>query len=155
MNENDPFLNLNNSGATNLFLGSNDVREATVVNNGYSGEYGELAGANVNYVTKSGSNSFHGNAEYFWNGRVLNANDWFNNNTTPATPRPFDNANQWAASIGGPIRKNKTFFFMDTEGLRLLIPTAQPVNVPSAAFEAATIANLSANPTHCTRSSLL
>ena len=62
MNENDPFLNLNNSGATNLLLGQNDVNEATVVNNGYSGEYGGLAGANVNYVTKAGSNSFHGNA---------------------------------------------------------------------------------------------
>lgn len=144
MNENDPFLNLSNSGATNLLLGSNDVREATVVNNGYSGEYGELAGMNVNYVTKSGSNNFHGNAEYFWNGRVLNANDWFNNNA--GAPRPFDNANQWAASIGGPIRKNKTFFFVDTEGLRLLIPTVGPVNVPSPAFEAATLANL-ANPT--------
>ncbi len=140
MNENDPFLNLSNSGATNLLLGSNDVREATVVNNGYSGEYGELAGMNVNYVTKSGSNDFHGNAEYFWNGRALNANDWFNNNA--GAPRPFDNANQWAASIGGPIRKNKTFFFVDTEGLRLLIPTVGPVNVPSPAFEASTLANL-------------
>ena len=48
MNENDPFLNLNNSGATNLLLGANDVQTATVVNNGYSGEYGTLAGANVN-----------------------------------------------------------------------------------------------------------
>lgn len=143
MNENDPFLNLNNSGATNLFLGANDVREATVVNNGYSGEYGELAGANVNYVTKSGSNAVHGNLEYFWNGRVLNANDWFNNNS--GAPRPFDNANQWAASIGGPIRKNKTFFFVDTEGLRLLIPTVGPVNVPTPAFEAATLTNLASN----------
>jgi len=142
MNENDPFLNLSNSGATNLLLGANDVREATVVNNGYSGEYGELAGMNVNYVTKSGSNSVHGNAEYFWNGRVLNANDWFNNHS--ATPRPFDNANQWAASLGGPIVKNKTFFFVDTEGIRLLIPTVGPVNVPSPAFEAATLANLAA-----------
>ncbi len=145
MNENDPFLNLSNSGATNLLLGANDVREATVVNNGYTGEYGELAGANVNYVTKSGSNKFHGNAEYFWNGRVLNANDWFNNHTSPVTARPFDNANQWAASIGGPIRKNKTFFFMDTEGLRLLIPTVGPVNVPSLQFEGATLANLATN----------
>jgi hypothetical protein len=42
MDENDPFLNLNNSGATNLLLGANDVQEATVVNNGYSGQYGEL-----------------------------------------------------------------------------------------------------------------
>ncbi|MFY9912603.1 MAG: carboxypeptidase regulatory-like domain-containing protein [Candidatus Sulfotelmatobacter sp.] len=142
MNENDPFLNLSNSGATNLLLGSNDIREATVVSNGYSGEYGELAGMNVNYVTRSGSNRFHGNAEYFWNGRVLNANDWFNNHTTPVTPRPFDNANQWAASVGGPIIKNKTFFFVDTEGLRLLIPTVGPVNVPSPAFEASTLANL-------------
>ena len=140
MNENDPFLDLSNSGATNLLLGANDIREATVVNNGYSGEYGELAGMNVNYVTKSGGNKFHGNAEYFWNGRVLNANDWFNNYA--GAPRPFDNANQWAASFGGPIRKNKTFFFVDTEGLRLLIPTVGPVNVPSPAFEAATLANL-------------
>jgi hypothetical protein len=142
MNENDPFLNLNNSGATNLLLGANDVQTATVVNNGYSGEYGTLAGANVNYVTKSGTNKFHGNAEYFWNGRVLNANDWFLNNT--GAPRSFDNANQWAASVGGPIVKNKTFFFVDTEGLRLLIPTSQPVFVPSPAFQAATLANLTA-----------
>jgi hypothetical protein len=145
MNENDPFLNLNNSGATNLLLGVNDVATASVVNNGYSGEYGSLAGANVNYVTKSSSNNFHGNAEYFWNGRVLNANDWFHNNT--GTPRSFDNANQWAASFGGPIVKNKTFFFVDTEGLRLLIPTSTPVNIPSPEFQAATLANLAAtNP---------
>ena len=142
MNENDPFLNLSNSGATNLLLGANDINTVTVVNNGYTGEYGELAGANVNYVTKSGGNKFHGNAEYFWNGSVLNANDWKNNNTTPITPRPFDNANQWAASLGGPIIKNKTFFFVDTEGLRLLIPTSETVNVPSPAFETATLANI-------------
>ena len=57
-NENDPFLNLNNSGATNLLLGQNDVQEVTVVRRGYTGQYGQLAGANVNYVTKSGTNSF-------------------------------------------------------------------------------------------------
>lgn len=144
MNENDPFLNLNNSGATNLLLGANDIQTATVVNNGYSAEYGELAGANVNYVTKPGTNKFHGNAEYFWNGRVLNANDWFLNNT--GAPRSFDNANQWAASIGGPIKKDKTFFFVDTEGLRLLIPTSQPVFVPSPQFQTATLANLASGP---------
>jgi hypothetical protein len=145
MNENDPFLNLNNSGATNLLLGSNDIREATVINNGYSGQYGGLAGANVNYVTKAGSNSFHGNAEYFWDGSAMNANDWFNNHTTPVTPRPFVNANQWAASIGGPIIKNKTFFFVDTEGLRILIPSVQPVNIPSPQFQSAALANLGSN----------
>lgn len=145
LNEIDPFLNLNNSGATNLLLGSNDISTATVVNNGYNAQYGQLAGANVNYVTKSGTNRLHGNAEYFWNGRTMNANDWFNNSTTPATPRPFVNANQWAASIGGPIVKDKTFFFVDNEGLRLLIPLVQPVNVPSPQFQAATLANLASN----------
>jgi len=139
-NENDPFLNLNNSGATNLLLGNNDVQEATVVTNGYSGEYGTLAGANVNYVTKSGGNSFHGNALYWWNGRVLNANSYFNNQS--GTPRPFVNANQWAASIGGPIKKDKTFFFVDTEGLRFVLPTSTNVRIPSSQFETATLANL-------------
>src|SRR6516225_3773053 len=75
MNDNDPFLNLNNSGATNLLLGANDVSEVTVVNNGYSGQYGQLAGSQINYVTKSGGNKWHGNAIYYWNGRTLNAND--------------------------------------------------------------------------------
>jgi Carboxypeptidase regulatory-like domain len=140
MNENDPFLNLNNSGATNLLLGRNDIREATVVNNGYSGQYGGLAGANVNYVTKSGSNHWHGNAEYFWNGRAMNANNYFN--VQSDTPRPFVNANQWAAAVGGPIRKDKTFFFVDYEGLRVVLPTTTPVNIPSPQFQTATLANL-------------
>ena len=140
MDENDPFLNLNNSGATNLLLGQNDIDQATVVNNGYSGEYGGLAGANVNYVTKSGSDKWHGNAIYWWNGRAMNANNYFNDQT--GTPRPFDNANQWAASFGGPIRKDKTFFFINTEGVRVLLPTSTKVNIPSPQFEAATLAQL-------------
>jgi len=141
MNENDPFLNLNNSGSTNLLLGQNDVQEATVVNNGYSTQYGGLAGANVNYVTKSGTNNFHGNANYFWNGRTMNANNWFNNFN--GVSRPFDNVNQWAAALGGPIIHDKTFFFVDYEGLRVLLPTNVQVNVPSPQFQAATLANIS------------
>ena len=78
MDENDPVYNVNITGATGLTLGLNEVQEATVVNNGYSGQYGRFAGANVNYVTKSGANEFHGNALYWWNGRILDANDWFN-----------------------------------------------------------------------------
>ena len=103
MYDNDPFLNLNNSGATNLLLGNNEVQEATVVTNGYSGQYGGFVGANVNYITKSGSNNFHGNAAYWWNGRVMNANDYFHKDYADHTndlPRGFDNANQYAASFG-------------------------------------------------------
>jgi outer membrane receptor protein involved in Fe transport len=144
MNENDPFLNLNNSGATNLLLGQNDVQEVTVVNNGYSAQYGGLAGANVNYVTKSGTNRFHGNANYFWNGRAMNANNWFNNHNVPKIPRPFDNANQWSASLGGPVVHDSTFFFVNYEGLRVVLPTNVPVNIPSPQFQAATLANIGA-----------
>src|SRR5499427_791386 len=141
-NENDPFLSLNNSGASNLLLGVNDIQEATVVNNGYSPQYGGLVGANVNYVTKQGTNQFHGNANYYWNGRTMNANNWFNNFN--GVPRPFDNYNQWSAAIGGPIVRNKTFFFVNYEGLREVFPTNVPVNVPSPEFQAATLANISA-----------
>jgi len=144
MYDNDPFLNLNNSGATNLLLGNNEVQEVDVVSNGYSGQFGGFAGATVNYVTKSGGNQFHGNAAYWWDGRVMNANDWFNNNTTPATPRGFVNANQWAASIGGPIKKDKAFFYFNYEGLRVLVPVSQTVTFPDPAFQAATLTNLAA-----------
>ena len=142
-NDMDPYLNLANSGATNLTLGKNDIQEATVVNNAYSGQYGQQAGAQVSYVTKSGTNQFHGNAEYWWTGSSLNANDWFNSQN--GTPRPFANNNEWAASIGGPIKKDKTFFFLNTEGIRYIVPASTPVFAPSPNYATATLANLAAN----------
>jgi len=141
-NDNDPYFNINNSGATNLTLGLNDVQETSVVTNGYSGQYGGLAGADINYASKSGSNAFHGNAIWWWNGRIMNANNYFLNQQ--GAPRPFVNANQYAGSLGGPIKKNKAFFFFDYEGIRLLIPAPVPVNVPTQAFENAVIAHLNA-----------
>ncbi len=141
-NANDPYFNINNSGATNLTLGLNDVEESTVVTNGYSGQYGGLAGANINYISKSGTNAYHGNALYWWNGRAMNANNYFLNQQTPAAPRPFVNANQYAASFGGPIKKDKAFFFVDYEGIKLFIPSILSVNVPTQQFETAVLNNL-------------
>ncbi|HEY1494509.1 MAG TPA: hypothetical protein VGF49_08190, partial [Candidatus Solibacter sp.] len=115
-NNQDPYLNLNNSGATNLTLGRNDIQEATVVTNAYSGQYGQQAGAQISYVTKSGTNKFHGNTEYWWTGRALDANDYFNN--LNGTPRPFANNNEWAVSLGGPIKKDKLFFYANFEAFR-------------------------------------
>jgi Carboxypeptidase regulatory-like domain len=146
-NDNDPYFNINNSGATNLTLGLNDMQESSVVTNGYSGQYGGLAGANINYISKSGTNAFHGNAEYWWNGRALNSNNYFRNQAnaiagSQVDPRPFVNANQYATSFGGPIRKDKSFFFVDYEGIRLVIPSLFSVNLPTQQFENAVIANL-------------
>ncbi len=142
MDSNDPYYNGNSSGASNLLLGGSEVLEATVAGNAYSGEYGGLAGAQINYVTKSGSNDIHGSATYYWTGRALSANSWFNN--ASGTPRPFDNANQWAADIGGPIKKDKLFFYADTEGLRVILPTSALTLIPSPQFEQATLSNLTA-----------
>ncbi len=140
MNNNNIQLNTNNSGALGMMLGQNEVQEATIVSNGYSGQFGGAAGANINYLTKSGGNDFHGNAQYYWNGSAFNANDWIDN--ALGNPRPFDIANQWAGSIGGPIKKGKLFFFFDTEGMRVLLPTSFQVVLPSPNFESATMANI-------------
>lgn len=140
----DPFLSLNNSGASNLMLGSNDIAEVSVINNGYSAQYGQYAGAQAVYITKSGSNQFHGDAVYMWNGRALNANQFFANEA--GQPTPFNNYNMWQTGVQGPIRKNKTFFDVDYEGLRNLLPTSANLNlIPSPQFQAATLQNLAGN----------
>jgi len=144
MDDNDPYLSLNNSGATSLTLGQNEVEEATIQSNSYGGQYGSLAGSNVNFVTKSGGNQFHGEAKYYWNGRALNTNSFFNN--ANGAPKSFANANQYSGDVSGPIIKDKLFFLFDTEGIRLITPSSAPtVLVPDPAFEAATIANLTTN----------
>jgi hypothetical protein len=151
-NQMDPYLNLNNSGATNLMLGKNAVQEATVITNAYGGQYGQQAGVQVNYITKSGTNAFHGNALYWWTGSSLQANSYFAGMDTPIPPTPFTNNNQWAASIGGPIKKDKLFFFLDYEGISYIVPSTQLVQFPTTSggatydgfggFAGATLANL-------------
>ena len=130
---NDPFLNLNNSGASNLLLGGNELQEVNVVSNAYTGQYGRQAGAQVDYSTKSGGNAFHGDVVYDWTGRALNANDPLNK--LGGGSRPFENNNQWAAGVGGPIRKDKAFFFVNTEGIRYIFGSGHNVLFPTQAFE--------------------
>jgi hypothetical protein len=147
--ENDPFLNLNNSGSSNLLLGQNEVQEVAVVSNGYTGQYGRQAGVQVDYSTKSGSNAFHGNASYWFNSSGFNANEWFlkENEIGSGQPnqQPFAVANQWAASIGGPIIKDKLFFYADQEGLRYTLPSTQRIFLPTPAFSSFILGNIAAN----------
>jgi hypothetical protein len=140
---NDPYNNLNNSGSSNNMLGVNEIQEVTIVTNGYTGQYGRAAGVNETITTKSGTNAFHGNANWWWNGYNLNANDWFQNNA--GTPRGFANSNQYAGSIGGPIKKDKLWFFFDDEGMRYVLFAPANVYVPSPQFQQATLLNLGNN----------
>src|SRR5580698_8305250 len=139
--ENDPFLNLNNSGSSNLLIGQNEAQEIAVVSNGYTGQYGRQAGVQVDYTTKSGSNAFHGNAGFWFNSSGFNANDWFQKQSEIAngTPnqQPFAVNHMWAGSVGGPIVKNKLFFYVDQEGLYYALPSVQTTNLPTPAFSAA------------------
>ena len=144
VNNNDSFFGINNSGASNLLLGSNDIAEANVITSPYSGQYGQYAGSQITYITKSGSNDFHGDAVYMWNGRYVNANQFFANQAGVA--RPFNNFNQWQTNVSGPIRKNHTFFDVDYEGLRNVLPTNATLTLlPSPQFQSATLADLAAN----------
>jgi hypothetical protein len=139
--------NLNNkSGSSNNTLGANDVSEASVILNAYSAQYGREAGAQVNYISKSGTNRFHGNMVENYNSQILNANDYFNK--ASGTPRGRATANQYAASIGGPVYfphfvdlRNKLSFFVNTEGLRYALPSTGVVSLPSAAFQQYVLAN--------------
>ena len=139
----DPFLNLNNSGSSNLTLGQGELADETVVQNGYSSQYGRAAGAILNYTTKSGGNRFHGEAAYNYNGTLLNANGWFNNDTGNA--RPHAVSNEWALNGGGPIVRDKVFFFSDYEGLHYVLPNAGFVSLPSPAYQAYTLATIPAS----------
>ncbi len=145
----DPFLNLNNSGSSNLTLGQGELAEATVIQNAYNSQYGRAAGAIVQYTTKSGTNKFHGELDYNYNGSVLNANGWFNQETEalgnqPLT-RPHAVSNEWAANVGGPIIHDKLFFFADYEGLRYVLPGSSGfLTFPTPAFSSFILGNVPA-----------
>ena len=139
---NDPANNINNSGASNNLLGENEVGEAAVVMNAYSPQYGRMAGAQVNLVGLSGGNQFHGNLFYNYNWEKLNANSFFNNSSN--TPRGRSDAHQFGGRIGGPVWKNKAFFFFDDENLRYVLPAAGVVSLPSPQLEAYTLAHVPA-----------
>lgn len=144
----DAYLNLPNSGASNNVLGANELSEAAVVVNGYTGQYGRLAGAQVNFTTKSGTNKFHGNANFYYNSSGLNANDWFNKQSQFGGPNvaPKAVSRQWGGSIGGPVWKDKLFFFFDEEGLRYVLPGGGTITyLPSTAFQTAVMSNIAAN----------
>jgi len=138
----DPYLNINNSGASNNLLGANEVAEASVIVNAYSADFGRMSGAQVNYIGKTGTNSFHGNLFHNFNDKIFNANSWSNNRAGLQEPR--SDSHNFGGSFGGPIKKNKLFFFFNYESLQYAIPTSGTVSFPSPAMETYALAHVDA-----------
>ncbi len=120
-----------NSGITDLkFSPSIDaVQEFKMQTSFFSAEYGQTGGAVVNMVTKSGTNDFHGTGYYFLRHSDLNANAWFNNRNN--RPRSFYRRDQLGGVIGGPVIKNKTFFFGSYEYTKSKSPETQTQTFPT------------------------
>ena len=131
---NDPLTNLNSGLSTNLVLGLNSISEVTVNTLSYSVDQGRYGASQVNYVTKSGTNLFHGNLYELWNGSLLNAADYFTN-ATSGNHKPRSTVNHFGGSVGGPIVHDKLFFFFDSEWVRIALPIVTPTIVPSPAFQ--------------------
>src|SRR5271163_2632549 len=131
---NDPLTNLNSGLSTNLVLGLNSISEVTVNTLSYAVDQGRYGASQVNYITKSGSNQFHGNLYELWNGSKFNAADYFTN-ATPGNHKPRSTVNHFGGSLGGPIVHDKVFFFFDSEWVRIALPIVTPTIVPTVAFQ--------------------
>ena len=131
---NDPLTNLNSGLSTNLVLGLNSIADVTVNTLSYTVDQGRYGASQVNYVTKSGTNQFHGNLYELWNGSRFNAADFFTN-ATPGNRKPGSTMNHFGGSLGGPILRDKLFFFFDSEWVRIALPIVSATTVPTPAFQ--------------------
>src|SRR5215472_14121179 len=111
-------------------LNPDNVQEFRTVTLDPTAEYGRNSGANVMIGTSSGTNAFHGSAFYFNRNTIFNANEWFNN--ANGQPRPDLKLNQYGFDVGGPILKNKTFFFgsFQNNDIRQTGPISSAFGVP-------------------------
>ncbi|MBM3811862.1 MAG: TonB-dependent receptor [Acidimicrobiia bacterium] len=132
-----------NTSYSNSFRGNNmqvvqpsieALQEFKIQTNAYTAEFGRSAGALINAVIKSGTNQLHGVGYQFFRNRELDANNFFANKN--GADKPFRLRNQFGGTLGGPIRKDKTFFFGDYEGLRDRVGTVRISSVPQQAWRA-------------------
>ena len=120
-----------------------DVQEFNVQQNSYSAQFGSSANTVVNIVTRSGTNQFHGSAYEFFRHQALDSNNWFNNADGIGLP-PL-RYNDFGGTAGGPIQKNKMFFFADYEGSRQHTLSTFIAGVPSTAERQGDFSELCAN----------
>jgi Carboxypeptidase regulatory-like domain len=115
-------------GGTNSLVSVDAMQEFRIHTSSFAPEFGRTPGGQISIVTRSGTNSFHGTLFEYFRNSVLDANDWFVN--FKHLPKPQDRQNDFGGVVGGPIFRDKTFFFFSYEGLRLHQPLTQETVVP-------------------------
>jgi len=130
-------INNTPGGVSGQLLGVDAVREFAVVKDSYGAEYGKRPGAQVNIVTASGTNQLHGNVYEFLRNSALDARNFFDHGNIPEFQR-----NEFGGSLGGPLRKDKTFVFGNYEGFRQNLGLSDLTLVPDAASRAAAVASI-------------
>jgi hypothetical protein len=130
-------INNTPGGVSGQLLGVDAVREFSVVKDTYGAEYGKRPGAQVIIVTASGTNDVHGNVYEFLRNSALDARNFFDHGGIP----PFQR-NEFGGSLGGPIRKNKTFLFGNYEGFRQNLSLSDLTLVPDSASRASAVASI-------------
>ena len=116
------------------------ISEFRIITNNFDAEYGNFSGGQVNVVTKNGTNQFHGSGFEFFRNTVLNAANYF---AIPLNTRGPYNQNIYGGTIGGPIKRNKVFFFADFQGTNQSIGTSVSVQTPSVADKTGNLSDLS------------
>ncbi len=115
-------------GGTNSLVSVDAMQEFRIQTSTYAPEFGRTPGAQISIVTRSGTNRFHGTAFDYLRNDILDANDWFADRN--GLPKPEERQNDFGGTLGGPIVKDRTFFFFSYEGLRLRLPEVVESNVP-------------------------
>src|SRR5215475_3960278 len=121
---------LSASGGTNSLVSVEAMQEFRIQTSSSAPEFGRAPGAQISIVTRSGTNAFHGTLFEYFRNDALDARDWFVNFN--GLPKPAERQNNFGGVLGGPVLKNKTFFFFSYEGLRLRQPSTQQSVVPDA-----------------------
>lgn len=121
------------SGGTNSLVSVDALQEFRIETSTAAPDSGLTAGGQISIVTRSGTNDFHGSLFDYFRNDALDANDWFNGvnifNPTPL-PKAEERQNDFGGTFGGPILKDRTFFFFSYEGLRLRLPQTALTQVP-------------------------
>src|ERR1700694_2047345 len=136
-------------------LGVDAIQDFSVLTSNYSAEYGKTSGGVVNATTRSGTNEFHGSVYEFLRNSALDAKNYFED--PPPTPKASFKRNQFGGAIGGPIIKNRTFFFADYEAIRQSKGIANKSFVPSEAARNGQLCSLpllAPDPNACTTTQL-